>query len=628
MKKKSFFNVFNAKMALSIVALSGALLTGCYKDDGLDADAPVGEIVLPEATYTLSGNVIAAETGNALEAVTVAVTPGTQIKNAAGVFVYSVAPGTVTIKATAEGYAPVTRTIEVTKINKGQSATYTQTIVMNKVAEATKAALYDVKVQAYGGKSLELLATNKYTATINAEPAIALKDGKFANVKAGEYKISFTENVEAGATKTLQDFTASISLSEVTVPESHKNIVVMVSGYMPAIDAPKDVTMLYADFTDMDGNYSNVQRAWVTKNGVKVESSVQSNINHFAFEVPTADVDMYVLKYAYLNDSQVQLEGTSPFSKGTTSLPIYLNLKASDGGVTVVPGEPTEIPGVEGEDKDQVTAATGTMVTLANGNVVRLEDVNVSIQRLAGQETEDATARVYEGTPSGIKFDKPLVITFKDMWAGQLGTMNLVYAKNNLWSTDSEGDVTLANGFYTMNVNHFSQFKAAVPYTATMNATTTEDTKVTIVGKKNDTNQPIEVTYKYKVADGSEFTPSISEAVAAAGFSDAAANMVVAIITDSLYKEGYTGTGITFEANEYKYQVAPYTCLEEFSATQEYKNVNYTFTVNGKAIAIAVKAATKATVNEPKIYTFGHGHGHSHGHGNNDLAGGGIIDAE
>lgn len=626
MKKKSFFNVFNAKMALSIVALSGALLTGCYKDDGLDADAPVGEIVLPEATYTLSGNVIAAETGNALEAVTVTVTPGTQIKNAAGVFAYSVAPGTVTIKATAEGYAPVTRAIEVTKINKGQSATYTQTIVMNKVAEATKAAKYDVKVQAYGGKSLELLDPSKYTATINAEPAIALKDGKFADVPFGDYVVTFTEKLEAGATATLQKFNASISLSEITVPASDKNIVVMVSGYMPAIDAPKEVTMLYADFTDMtSGKIENVLRAWVNKNDVKVEASVQSNINHFAFEVPTADIATYTLKYVFVKEDGTQAEGSSPFAIGSTSLSILLNL---GNGTIITPGEPTEIPGVEGEDKDQVTAATGTMVTLANGNVVRLEDVNVSIQRLASQETKDATARVYEGTPSGIKFDKPLVITFKDMWAGQLGTMNLVYAKNNLWSTDSEGDVTLANGFYTMNVNHFSRFKAAVPYTATMNATTTEDTKVTIVGKKNDTNQPIEVTYKYKVAKGSEFTPSISDAVKAAGFSDAAANMVVAIITDSLHKEGYIGTGITFEANEYKYQVAPYTCLEEFSATQEYKNVNYTFTVNGKAIAIAVKAATKATVNEPKIYTFGHGHGHSHGHGNNDLAGGGIIDAE
>ena len=41
MKKKSFFNGINAKMALAIVALSGALLTGCYKDDGLDMDAPI-----------------------------------------------------------------------------------------------------------------------------------------------------------------------------------------------------------------------------------------------------------------------------------------------------------------------------------------------------------------------------------------------------------------------------------------------------------------------------------------------------------------------------------------------------------------------------------------------------------
>ena len=58
MKKKSFFSGFNAKMALAIVALSGALLTGCYKDDGLDVNGPAGEVILPNATYTITGSVV------------------------------------------------------------------------------------------------------------------------------------------------------------------------------------------------------------------------------------------------------------------------------------------------------------------------------------------------------------------------------------------------------------------------------------------------------------------------------------------------------------------------------------------------------------------------------------------
>ena len=47
MKKKSLFSGFNAKLALTVVALSGALLTGCYKDEGLDVNGPAGEVTLP-----------------------------------------------------------------------------------------------------------------------------------------------------------------------------------------------------------------------------------------------------------------------------------------------------------------------------------------------------------------------------------------------------------------------------------------------------------------------------------------------------------------------------------------------------------------------------------------------------
>ena len=63
MKKKSLFSGFNAKLALTVVALSGALLTGCYQDEGLDANSPGGNSNPLTPVYVISGVVTDAETG-------------------------------------------------------------------------------------------------------------------------------------------------------------------------------------------------------------------------------------------------------------------------------------------------------------------------------------------------------------------------------------------------------------------------------------------------------------------------------------------------------------------------------------------------------------------------------------
>ena len=55
MKKKSFFNGYNAKLALAVVALTGSLLTGCYKDEGLDIIDPDQSVTLPWTLNTGCG---------------------------------------------------------------------------------------------------------------------------------------------------------------------------------------------------------------------------------------------------------------------------------------------------------------------------------------------------------------------------------------------------------------------------------------------------------------------------------------------------------------------------------------------------------------------------------------------
>ncbi len=124
MKKKSFFNGFNAKLALAVVALTGSLLTGCYKDEGLDIIDP-DQIGLPAATYTLVGTVVNGN-GELVSDATVTVSPNTTFKQNGASFTAAVAPGdvkiTVTPKADAGYKGVVEKTVRVEKVNAGQSA--------------------------------------------------------------------------------------------------------------------------------------------------------------------------------------------------------------------------------------------------------------------------------------------------------------------------------------------------------------------------------------------------------------------------------------------------------------------------------------------------------------------------
>ena len=67
MKKKSLLSEFSAKIALLTLAISGAFMTGCYKDDGLDANSPGGNSNPLTPVYVISGVVTDAETGENIQ---------------------------------------------------------------------------------------------------------------------------------------------------------------------------------------------------------------------------------------------------------------------------------------------------------------------------------------------------------------------------------------------------------------------------------------------------------------------------------------------------------------------------------------------------------------------------------
>ena len=94
MKKKSFFNGYNAKLALAVVALTGSLLTGCYKDEGLDIIDPDQSVTLPAAQYTITGTIYSAE-GTILTNATVASDKGTVTQNSGSFTISGLSHGAV-----------------------------------------------------------------------------------------------------------------------------------------------------------------------------------------------------------------------------------------------------------------------------------------------------------------------------------------------------------------------------------------------------------------------------------------------------------------------------------------------------------------------------------------------------
>ncbi len=129
MKKKSFFNGYNAKLALAVVALSGALLTGCYKDDGLDVNGPAGEVILPDPVYTISGNVLDAETLEPIATASVSGDATATVSN--GGFSVEVKDAkSYSLKVKANGYEDTDVVVDVKKVNAGQSAVYTTLVAM------------------------------------------------------------------------------------------------------------------------------------------------------------------------------------------------------------------------------------------------------------------------------------------------------------------------------------------------------------------------------------------------------------------------------------------------------------------------------------------------------------------
>ena len=628
MKKKNYFSGFNACKAFAILALSGALLTGCYKDDGLDVNGEVGQVVLPAATYTINGSVIDGSTGAAINNATVTVTPSSALKTNAGSFTATVQPGDVTINVTAPDYAAVTKVVTINAIEAGQAAVYSQIIPMVSTITAPESRIvdFDVTVDAFLEDDKTPFADCKAELWNAAGTAVV----PMTNVAAGVYKLIVTPT----DLTTYEAYTSIVTLDEVVVPADFvgnlkRNFVVYISK-VATPEEPIAKTTFSCSFINGNSNIPfNVTSAQLTVNGaVQVTSASASTIS---YTLPTSDVkdQEFAVVYTYKNALGSTLTGRAVYAEGETSLSIVIDShKKSDIWQTGV-RKGAVTPGATFYENTEVVVLPGTNATLDGKALTQ----PISLERDYELEVVDpATLIAFTGLPSGTQFSTPLQIIFADVWGGQLGKLDMSYLENGAWTVDANGgSVTEAASAYTMNVAHFSIFRADVAMTDAVASSVEEETTTFPVDKVNELESQISVFVQYSTLAGSEFSTSVADAVAAAGFTNAAAASVVTdMINAYLLSKGIANTGITSSVAKHEVVIGGQTLFVSFDRVYTFALDNYTFTVGGKEVKLAVKTAVKTEINNivTEAISHGHGHDHGHGHGNGNLAGGGIIDAE
>ncbi|MDO4163104.1 MAG: PEGA domain-containing protein [Bacteroides sp.] len=187
MKKKNFFSGFNAKLALTAVALTGALLTGCYKDDGLDASTPTGTTELPAAVYTITGTVIDGETMAPISGITVSADKILSSKTVAnGGFSYSstddgvIGGNTYTFSFSGNTYYEAgSASVAVTKLNAGESGVYPVLLALQPTYNGT----YNLNLVETSGLTID---ASEYTIQ-QGETSVS------APLSAGTYLITVTK---------------------------------------------------------------------------------------------------------------------------------------------------------------------------------------------------------------------------------------------------------------------------------------------------------------------------------------------------------------------------------------------------------------------------------------------------
>lgn len=282
MKKKSFLGGISAKIALLVLAVSGALLTGCYKDDGLDASNPGGgTTVLDDAVYTITGSITDINTGAAIPN-PVVTCDGQSVGVVAGTYSVKIAKFTSATK-------DVTLTFKATGYNEDQ--TITRVVTLNKVEDG-QAVVYPLPIAM---KLNAVAPVGKYPVKYNLN--FVVKDSKTGSPVAGITPIpSLLNPVDGG--KSLTVTTAEVpnkyyeSVTAVTLPEIfsetenlQKDMMIEILVTPMDADAPATFTSFSGVVVDKNGKPLVAETVTLyDKNAVKVGDAL-SGTSSFNFSI-------------------------------------------------------------------------------------------------------------------------------------------------------------------------------------------------------------------------------------------------------------------------------------------------------------------------------------------------------
>lgn len=602
MKKKSFFSGYTAKIAMVAVALSSAVLTGCYKDEGLDVSTPAGSITFPEATYMLNVSVVD-ETGAPVPNAVITVNGASQPMGSS--CSVSVQPGSVAIDATATGYTSAgPKTITIASLANGQSAVYTETIVLTKT---TYQQTYNMNITVMNADLVELAEGTDYSMTVVYEDGSTVEN--FNNVRAGQYTIRVNStNAAYESTTVTWDLPAVVTTSQEPVA-ANKLII------LNEVEAPVQYQMLYGEVVGFPAGYENRGLTIMQGDNVVVRGdySVQ-------YQVVRGEESNYSLVFTYADENGQETTITRLFGTYTSYTLSFGENAAPEEGVNVVEGTVAEDTEISVGGGDALLVSAGTTITTSS-NEPFTGTLTVTRDRAEEESTPVAT-RVYNGTPSGLTFSTPLQLSYTDIWGGELGDMELAYLNNGVWTAES----TIAAGDpYVMNVAHFSSFRAQVAADVTPVTTEMSEETVTPVDKYNDSDNEINVTCNYTYLDGTIIS-DVQAAVAAQFTNSAAVAFVTEVINARLAADGYVAQAVTTVEASQQFVVYAHSVLNTVKKTQYRNEVTYTFVINEKTITINVVDYTRAVIDGTDQSSYSHGHGH--GHGGDLNSGGGIVEAE
>ena len=668
-------NFISSKTAIGFMAFTLLLtgMTGCYKDSRLDVTDPnTGTVVIPAAVYSISGTVSDAETGAPVEC-TVTADLGTVNNIGNGAYNVSLTKEQVGEGATVgltftpadAKYQGTTRTVRIEKIEDGSSIVYPVSVSLNKKVEEVKYNDVEYKLNITFVDSETNAEINGVDYRVETTAGGQLENG---NYKAGEYLIK-SEQIDG---KYYGSVTA-LSLADFKIKEGENNVttrnIVIGLNAITATPAPVEYVTILGDVRDVNNN------AVVAKE-VTVKDYNQSmyNVSNFNFKLEKKEgVNVIVIEAKVLNEkgdgfvpttAKITLNDENtryitvkfPFAvkdgqidtsagSGSTSVSVVGNPERDEEGKTVAEVS-TEMTDANTGAKTTVTIPAGTKIENLGDNESIVVSGNATtdnseVQEPAeGGETGGTTIPVtatdgtvviksFTGTPDGVKFTPAIKVTFEDEYNGDLGesfALQYLDETTNTWAVDEEGgSITYADGSYTMNVAHFSTFRASMSIdpkiVAATDSTTIKEPVENGANEEENALNGFKLTYKGYVgsryADYQKLVDDVN-----ANFSNEKAR---SLVLNSILGMNPTARKTNFDTQDYygTTNIPAWTQLNSFNVTTKVEKKTYTVTVNKKTITFVVEnvVSVKISVTDDNKTSIGHGHGH--GNGNN--AGGGII---